>query len=306
MLLIGVQAHMSELVLGVLVGLLSAAFFAIQNVLIKGQTEGVGALISNSVKMWVSLLLMVSLVIVPWRSHEFLLPLSALFPLAISILLGGAFGDAAYLISQERIGVSRAFPIANTFPIITYLFALLFLDEVLRISTVSGIILTIGGIILISRELVTEDLVEQPKSYGWKGLALALMSSIMFAFATIFMEIGVTSIDPIDANLFRMMIGSMAMVPIFSISYRTRIKPLSKKAVQVVAIAGFFGMGFASLLYVFSIKLVGATVGAVIGSTSPLFALPISILYLKERITWWGVLGTIATILGIWLVVVGV
>ncbi|OLS30027.1 MAG: hypothetical protein ThorAB25_12580, partial [Candidatus Thorarchaeota archaeon AB_25] len=182
---------MSELVLGVLVGLLSAAFFAIQNVLIKGQTEGVGALISNSVKMWVSLLLMVSLVIVPWRSHEFLLPLSALFPLAISILLGGAFGDAAYLISQERIGVSRAFPIANTFPIITYLFALLFLDEVLRISTVLGIILTIGGIILISKELATEDIVEQPKSHGWKGLILALMSSTMFAFATIFMEIGV-------------------------------------------------------------------------------------------------------------------
>ena len=74
----------------------------------------------------------------------------------------------------------------------------------------------------------------------------------------------------------------------------------------MVAVAGFFGMGLASLFYVASIKLVGATIGAVIGSTSPLFALPFSVLYLKEKITWRGVLGTIATIIGIWLVVVNV
>jgi drug/metabolite transporter (DMT)-like permease len=128
----------------------------------------------------------------------------------------------------------------------------------------------------------------------------------MLAFATIFMDIGVSDIDPIDANLFRMSIGSIVMIPIFSVSYRQRSRQLSKRAVRMVAAAGFFGMGLASLLYIASIKLVGATIGAVIGSTSPLFALPFSVFYLKERITWKGSLGTIATILGIWLVVAAV
>jgi drug/metabolite transporter (DMT)-like permease len=100
-----------------------------------------------------------------------------------------------------------------------------------------------------------------------------------------------------------MTIGSLAMIPVFSVSYKTRKKPLSKRSVKIVAIAGFFGMGFASLLYVTSIKLIGATIGAVIGSTAPLFALPISILYLKEKTTWKGIIGTIATIIGIWLVI---
>ena len=297
---------MSDLVVGILLGLLSSAFFAIQNVLIRGQREGVNALIANSIKIWVSVPLMFALVVLPWRIHEFYLPQPVLLPLAISVLLGGAFGDAAYLSGQERIGVSRAFPISNTYPIITYLVALVLLDEVLKITTTAGIILAICGVILVSRELVSDVLEEEKKRFDWKGLSLASASSIMFAFATIFMEVGVTDIDPIDANMFRMSIGSLAMIPIFSYSVRSRIKPLSKRAVRVVAIAGFFGMGFASLLYVASIKLVGATIGAVIGSTAPLFALPISILYLKERITWKGVLGTIATILGIWLVVVGV
>ncbi|MFW9833925.1 MAG: DMT family transporter [Candidatus Thorarchaeota archaeon] len=297
---------MSDLIIGISIGLLSSALFAIQNVLIRGQREGVNALIANSIKMWVSLALMLVLVVIPWRNHEFLLPPTVLLPLAISVLFGGAFGDAAYLSSQERIGVSRAFPVSNTYPIFTYLFALFLLHDILRVSTTIGIILAIFGVILVSRELAEENSEEKENQFDWWGLALALASSIMFAFATIFMEIGVATIDPIDANLFRMSIGSIAMVPIFSISYRARSKPLSKRAAKIIAVAGFFGMGFASLLYVASIKLIGATIGAVIGSTAPLFALPISIIYLKERVTWRGIVGTIATIVGIWLVVTSV
>jgi drug/metabolite transporter (DMT)-like permease len=270
---------MADLIIGIIIGLLSSALFAIQNVLIRGQREGVNALIANSIKMWVSLPLMLALVVIPWRNHEFLLPPAVLLPLAISVLLGGAFGDAAYL------------------------FALFLLHDVLRVSTTIGIILAICGVILVSRELAEENSEEKENQFDWWGLALALTSSVMFAFATIFMEIGVTNVDPIDANLFRMSIGSIAMVPIFSISYKARSKPLSKRAAKIIAVAGFFGMGFASLLYVASIKLIGATIGAVIGSTAPLFALPISIIYLKERVTWRGVFGTIATIVGIWLVV---
>jgi len=297
---------MTDLVLGTIVGLISSALFALQNVIIRGQREGVSALIANSIKMWVSAPLMLILVIIPWRVHEFLLPESVLLPLVISVLLGGAFGDAVYLSSQERIGVSRAFPISNTYPIITYLIALFLLDEILLFSTLAGILLAVIGVILVSRELSkeAEDSLEKP--YDWRGLILALASSIMFAFATIYMQIGVAEIDPIDANLFRMTIGSMAMIPVFSYSVKKRSRPLSKRAVKIVAVAGFFGMGFASLLYVASIKLIGATIGAVIGSTAPLFALPFSVFYLKERITWRGIVGTIATILGIWLVVVGI
>jgi drug/metabolite transporter (DMT)-like permease len=304
-MLYGVQLTMSDLILGILLGLVSSALFAIQNVLIRGQREGISALSANAIKIWVSVPLMLLLVVVPWRIHEFFLPESVLLPLTISVLLGGAFGDAVYLSSQDRIGVSRAFPVSNTYPIITYLFALFLLDEILEFSKIVGIVLAVSGIILVSRELATSVEDVEKKPYDWLGLTLAIASSIMYAFATIFMQIGVNDIDPIDANLFRMSIGSIAVIPLFSYSVRRRAKPLSKRALQIIAIAGFFGMGLASLLYVASIKLIGATIGAVIGSTAPLFALPISLLYLKERITWRGIIGTIATILGIWLVVVG-
>ena len=302
----GVLSTMSDLIVGTIIGLLSSASFALQNVIIGGQKDNVSALIANSIKMWIALPFMVVLVIVPWRIHEFLLPNSVLLPLVISILLGGAFGDGIYLSSQERIGVSRAFPIANTYPIITYLAALFMLGDVLRLTTIAGIVLAVLGVILVAREMEVDESEDTQQSRDWRGLVLALISSIMLAFATIFMDIGVAEIDPFDANLFRMAIGSIAMVPIFSVSYRQRKKPLTGRTVKIVAVAGFFGMGLASLLYIASIKLVGATIGAVLGSTSPLFALPFSVFYLREKITWKGVLGTIATIAGIWLVLIHV
>lgn len=296
---------MSDIILGTVIGLLSSALFAAQNVLIRGQREGIGALIANSVKMWASLLLMLFLVILPWRIHEFMIPESALLPLALSVLFGGAFGDAVYLSSQERIGVSRAFPISNTYPIITYMITILFLNNVLEFSTTTGIVLAILGVILVSREISIDAEDTENKPYDWRGFFLASTSSIMYAFATVFMEVGVADMDPIDANLFRTFIGSLAILPVFSYSLKRRGKPLSRRALRLVSIAGLFGYGIASLLYVASIKLIGATIGAVIGSTAPLFALPISIVYLNEKVSWKGLVGTMATIIGIWLVVVG-
>jgi drug/metabolite transporter (DMT)-like permease len=61
-----------------------------------------------------------------------------------------------------------------------------------------------------------------------------------------------------------------------------------------------------SLLYVSTVKFVGAAVTSVIGSLSPLFALPISIIFLKERITRVAMIGVAVTIAGVILVVLGV
>ena len=64
-------------------------------------------------------------------------------------------------------------------------------------------------------------------------------------------------------------------------------------------------MGLGSLLYVTTIKFVGAAVTSVIGSLSPLFALPISIIFLKESITRVALIGVAVTIVGVILVILG-
>ena len=43
-----------------------------------------------------------------------------------SMAVGGGLGDSLYVLSMSRIGLSRAYPIAGTYPAVTLLLAVLF------------------------------------------------------------------------------------------------------------------------------------------------------------------------------------
>ena len=59
-----------------------------------------------------------------------------------------------------------------------------------------------------------------------------------------------------------------------------------------LAAAGVLGIGIGSLFYVFAVQEAGAGRTAVLTSTQPLFALPLAVLFLREKITPKVVLGT--------------
>jgi drug/metabolite transporter (DMT)-like permease len=69
----------------------------------------------------------------------------------------------------------------------------------------------------------------------------------------------------------------------------------------VLAFAGVAGTGFGSLLYIYAIQEAGAGRTAVLSALSPLFALPLSAIFLKEPITRWVAVGTVIAVAGILL-----
>jgi DME family drug/metabolite transporter len=56
---------------------------------------------------------------------------------------------------------------------------------------------------------------------------------------------------------------------------------------------------FSSVLFVASLKYAGVAVGSVLSSTAPLFALPLGVIFLGERMSAWTVLGALVTVAGI-------
>ena len=74
----------------------------------------------------------------------------------------------------------------------------------------------------------------------------------------------------------------------------------------MILAGGFLGMTLGSLLYTYTVDLIGAAVASLLGSTAPLFALPISIFFLKERYTPKSIIGALLTVLGVVLVVMAV
>ncbi|MFW9985643.1 MAG: DMT family transporter [Candidatus Odinarchaeota archaeon] len=297
---------------GVFMGLLGAALFGISNVVYKSQSAEIQPIAINAFKMWVALPVIAFVVLLLFYPTGFTVPLASIPFLATSIILGAGIGDFMYLTSQSRIGVSRAFPIAMTFPIITYFFSILFLNELLLITRFAGVILAILGIIIITREQAQQEipLLQQTQdhtSIGWDilGITLAILAAVSWATATVILQIGLVGADPIDANLIRILIGSFFLLPFFFFAQQRGMPLPTKRATKYVVIAGFFGMGIGSILYVNAVFFTGAAVTSVIAATAPIFALPFTILFLKEKVTSLIILGTLLTISGVWLVVLG-
>jgi drug/metabolite transporter (DMT)-like permease len=226
--------------------------------------------------------------------------------LSISVLLGAVIGDTIYLWSQERIGASYAFPIAMSFPIITFFLTVWFLEEPLILSRLAGAVIAVIGIVLISNEQNrNQKNSEIPTKFDIFGILGAVATAFLYAIGTTVLQVGIEGVDPIAGNLIRMIVGSIAFVPMVAVARLGGMRLLTQKATVRVIIAGFFGMAVGSLFYVTAVAMVGAAIVSVIASTAPLFAVPVSVLILKEKLTSVAGIGILATIAGVVLVVVG-
>ena len=295
-----------EFLLGVGIGIVGAALYGVSVVVYKSQSEQITALSISALKMWIALPIMSLLIFLSIGASPLSLSYDTIFLLSLSVILGAVIGDTIYLISQERIGVSYAFPISMSYPILTYFFTVFFLSEPPLPVRFLGFIFAVFGVILISREQQNE-----PNAAGdidkadFLGIFLAIMTSILYAAGTTILQVGVQDIDPVTGNFVRVLVGSFAFVPLISVAIHQGMSLPTKRAMKIVGIAGFFGMGIGSLLYVAAVKYAGAAVMSVISSTAPLFAVPISVFYLKERLTKKAVMGITLTLVGIILVVLG-
>lgn len=294
--------------MGAVAGLLAAFLFAISVNIYKSQSEGIRPVAVSSIKMWISLPFMIGLelVLLLFRTTPYSVPLEAIPALSFSMVAGAVVGDTAYLISQDRIGIAHAFPIAGAHPIMTYVVALAFLGEPFAIARMLGVILAVIGIVLISlaHGAKTSEL-ENERSFDPLGIGLAFLALVMFSLAAVFAYIGVIGVDPVDANLPRVIVGSAALLPIYGIAKHKGMPMPSRRATKLSVAAGFLGMSVGSVFYITSFKYVGAAVGSVLASTSPLFAVPMSLVFLKERVSRLAVVGIAATISGVFLVLLG-
>lgn len=293
----------TEFLIGSAIGLLAAFLWAMSTNVYKSQSDEATPLAISTLKTWMSLAVMAVLVMLPFRTTPFFVPLNAIFYLAASVTIGLVIGDLAFLTAQERIGVSYAYPIATTYPIFTYIIAIFIVDEVVLWTRFIGIFLAVGGVMLISRAQASFQNDGESSNFDRIGFLLALFTAVCWAVGSVLLQIGVADVDPVDANFVRMIFGAGIIAPLFLGSIRRGMPKPTKRATKIVLFAAFFGMAWGSLLYTYAVKMIGAAVSSVLGSISPLFALPISIIFLKEKFSFKSILGALLTVSGVILVV---
>lgn len=296
---------------GELAALIGTLLFGIANVVYRSQREEIDTISINSLKTWETVPFLVLLVMVlgvvgdiSQFSSKILILLGA------SVILGLIFGDLLYLKGQELAGVSKAFPVAMTFPLIIYLLEITFLEETFLMSKGLAIFVIVSGVALIGKSAVgpnnhssisPQALISQEQGLG---ILLAILAAFFWATGALVLSEGVEDVDPIAASLVRVAFASVILVPMVGINYQKKDWEIpSSKSILLVLIAGFFGMTIGSTLYVIAIKLSGASTTAAITATAPVISIPLSAVFLKEKITPLIIVGTFLTAIGVLLLV---
>jgi len=224
--------------------------------------------------------------------------------LVLSVLLLIAIGDTAYFKAQNYVGVSRAFPITNLTPLLTLFLAHALLGEPLTETILVGVLFIMGGIYFITQSPKNELSAHSEDGHRQVGFGLALLAAISWSFGILALKVALGEISSISANSVRYVFAILFLFLMGSWNGSIRkIRTYSRQTIKVVAIATVFNIMLGSLLSVDSIKFAGASKATILFSTSPLFALPIAVIFLGEAVSWKILFGTLMTVIGVWLVI---
>jgi len=288
---------------GVLVGLLCALTWAVSSVLMKDLARKLDPFTLNAPRSLIGGLSMFLLTLAMGKTaaYQALTPEKIFFLLA-SICIGGGIGDTFYIYSLARIGVSQAFPLASTYPALTLLFGMFFLHEEVSLGIVGGLVLVLGGIWLISRPPASRAQ-DAARVIKGSGVALALVASFCWAVSMSLLGAGMKGLDPIMVASVRAPALSLVLWGIVALRRSApALAKLSRHEWVILIVGALIGWGLGSVLFLATIALCGPTRAAILTSTSPLFALPLSVLFLKERVSRAILAGTALTVVGIVLV----
>jgi len=225
-----------------------------------------------------------------------------------SVIVGGVVGDALYISSLKTLGVSRAFPITNSYPIFTVIFSALLLGERIEATTLGGMALVLMGVYLVARprgRVQTAPLDTIAPRQLLQGVALALATSALWGLASCLVALGLQGINSIVANSVRVPVVVLLSLAIAAQRRQMGAMRLVDRAmVRSLLLAGLLGWGISGSLYVTAVQLAGPSKTAIVSCTAPLSAVPLSVIFLKERPGRYVAIGTILSVLGVVLVIV--
>jgi uncharacterized membrane protein len=214
--------------------------------------------------------------------------------LMVSIVMAIGVGDTLFFESTRAIGLGRAMTIATTYPIGAAVLAAALYGERITTPIATGTLLTLGGVALI----VSVRAESRPERM-WFGVWTAVVASVAWAVSTAMMKTPLHEIEPLTAQAVRLPLASALLF----------LTPWTRGATATMRAAGRGPLvrmvvlsvitAASSVLFVASLKYAGVAVGSVLSSTAPLFALPLGVIFLGERVSAGTVLGALVAVAGI-------
>jgi drug/metabolite transporter (DMT)-like permease len=283
----------SEELVGSLAGLLAAMAWAANGLLIRAHGARLHAVAINAMRCTIASVFFVA--IWPFVSSGAPVPPPTWLFLILSTLLGLGLGDSLYFEAIKRIGVARAMPISMAYPVLAALGAVVLLHEPLGPLALLGVALTLGGVYLVAAPPRSS----QPVDGYWRGVLLASVAAVGWTCSTLLLRPLLQLVDVPTASAIRMPLASLLL---WATAARVGVLPetghLRGRALLAVVATGGVTV-LATVFFLESVALAGAGRAAVLTATSPLFGVPLAVLFLGERASGRLGIGTLCSVFGV-------
>lgn len=292
--------------LGEVAGLMTALSWAASSMLVKALTRYFAPIPLTALRLSVGALF-VFLLLSASRQFGALgdLAPSAALGMVISTVIGIGVGDVLFAAGLKYLPFAVAFPVSSSVYLVgTFLVAMAFLGEPIGPYLAIGLPLTVLGIYLITSPNRQSRAMPTTPVLKWKGLGIVMLSASCWVLSVSVLKLSVGHSNPIAANAVRLPVAAVLLLGLTSQvdPGSLRLRRYGRSVWSLMVAAGILGYGVGGLFFLTSVQTAGAARAALLSSVAPLFALPLSIVFLKERVTPAIMAGTVLTVAGIVLV----
>lgn len=291
------------LYLGEIAALTTSLAFAITSTMFTQAGREVGATAVNRLRITAASILLLA---AQWLLSGSPWPIQAgvdrWFWLGLSGIVGFVLGDAFLFQAFVWIGPRLSMLMMSLAPVLAAMIAWIFLGERLNWLQITGIIITILGLIWVVNEKNNSD--EDKKDNYFKGILFGFGAAVGQAVGFVMSKVGLSDdFSPISGNFIRMF---SALIVIWLIALvRKEVKTTTRKIRQhprafwrtvAGAITGpFLGVS----LSLFALQHTSVGIASTLIALPPLFLLPIERFVFKERFGWGTIAGTVLALCGV-------
>jgi drug/metabolite transporter, DME family len=300
---------MSAVLLGELAALGAAICWAIAPILYRRALFSASPMSANIVRCATNAAVMLVLLFgLGWAGAFARLPLEVVLLTVVSGLIGLGLGDTLYLYALKSVGVSRAVPLAATYPLFSLLWFTVLLGQPLAWTAAVGAVVILLGIWLLSRER-GDSTVHFTGKIALTGVVLSLLTAVVWSVSISMMDVVVSnpSVSTLDANyaVVTMRIAAMAVFLLMLSPLLDKGKgflKLKRRTVIELCVGGLIANALGWLLMNYSFLNILEAQAVPISSTTPLFSAFAGFALFHEKFSLSNVLGAVVVVAGVMLI----
>ena len=237
------------------------------------------------------------------------MPLVNLLAILAAVVVGIGGGEMLVVRAVPRVGVSRAYALASTYPLFTALIAVTLLGETLTVMDgVGGVLIVVAGL-LLAIEPAARSGAAAPGPWRLRtsvGALLALLASLLFALDLNALRLALEGLPPEIVNAVRMPLAALGL-NLAALASGGRWAPvtLGRRDSLIALASGLVALTVGGYMFLSGIQVVGAARGGALTATAPVFVLLLSSVTLRERPGRYAIVGVLVSAGGVALLTLG-